>query len=84
MSRNAELAFTQSQVVDAITHVREAMILTRQQELRHEENGDEPCEAAHLSDDAAVRSALQSSEEAMVNVLESLPPVPREFRQRPN
>ena len=84
MSRNAELAFTQSQVVDAITHVREAIILTRQQERRHAENADQPCEAAHLNEDAAVRSALDSSEEAMVNVLESLPPVPRDFRQRPN
>ncbi len=83
MSRNAELAFTQSQVVDAITHVREAIILNKQQELRREENADEPCEATHL-EDAAVRSALHSSEEAMVNALESLPPVASNFRQRPN
>ncbi len=61
-------------VVDAIAQVREAMLLAEEQEISHALGAEEPCEPSHTATDAAVRQALLSSEDAMIAVLESLPP----------
>ncbi len=69
-------ANAQAQVADAIAHVREAMLLAEDRELSHFLQDEQPCEAAHHAEDAAVRNALLSSEDALVQVLQALPPLP--------
>lgn len=69
-------AEAQAHVADAIAHVREAMLLAADRELSHFVHDKPPCEAAHAAEDAAVRQALLSTEDAMVQVLQTLPPLP--------
>lgn len=66
----------QAQVADAIAHVREAMLMAEERELSHFIEDEAPCEAAHKAEDAAVRHALLSTEDALVQVLQTLPPLP--------
>ncbi len=69
-------AATQAHLADAIAHVREAMLLAGEREVSHMQHDEPPCEAAHAVEDAAVRNALLSSEDAMISVLQTLPPLP--------
>ena len=73
---NPNPAAAQAQVADAIAHVREAMLLAEDREISHFVHDEAPCEAAHAAEDAAVRQALLSSEDALVQVLQALPPLP--------
>ena len=66
----------QAQVADAIAHVREAMLMAEDRELNHFLEDEPPCESTHKAEDAAVRQALLSSEDALVQVLQALPPLP--------
>jgi hypothetical protein len=74
MTAKPDPSTTQAHVADAIAHVREAMQLAEHREISHFLNDEEPCAAANAAEDAAVRSALLSSEDAMIQVLEALPP----------
>ena len=64
------------QVAHAIAKVREAMSLVEEQEIENALNNGEPCDQRHAVEDASLRSALLTSEEAMISVLESLPATP--------
>lgn len=66
----------QAQVADAIAHVREAMLMAEDREIQHFLQDEAPCEAAHKAEDAAVRQALLSSEDALLQVLQAMPPLP--------
>ncbi len=69
-------AEAQAQVADAIAHMREAMLMAEEREMSHFVEDEAPCEAAHKAEDAAVRHALLSTEDALVQVLQALPPLP--------
>ena len=69
-------AETQAHIADAIAQVREAMLMAEERELSHFVKDEEPCEASHAAEDAAVRHALLSSEDAMLQVLQAMPPLP--------
>lgn len=66
----------QVQLAEAIANVREAMLFAEEREFSHFQKDEAPCEQAHAAEDAAVRHALLSSEDAMLQVLEAMPPMP--------
>ena len=70
-----QLAEVQAHVTDAIAQVRQAILMAEDREINHATGGEEPCSQAHAAEDAAVRTALMQSEDAMLDVLEALPPV---------
>ena len=76
MTAEPKPAEVQAHLADAIAHVRGAMLMAENREINHFNEDEQPCEAAHAAEDAAVRTALLESEDAMIQVLQSLPPLP--------
>ncbi len=70
-----EVVLVQACVTDAIAQVRQAMMMAEHREISHGVNAGEPCDQANAAEDAAFRNALQQSEDAMLDVLETLPPI---------
>ncbi len=70
-----EAVRVQAHVTDAIAQVRLAMVMAENREISHSLKSEEPCDQAHAAEDAAVRHALLQSEDAMLDVLETLPPI---------
>lgn len=80
----SEAAKVQAHVTDAIAQVRQAILMAENREISRGEKADEPCDQAHAAEDAAVHKALLQSEDAMLDVLETLPPVPKRPEMFPN
>ncbi len=70
---NQNPSAAQAHVADAIAHVRQAISMAEERELSHFFKDEEPCAAAHAAEDAAVRTALLDSEDAMIQVLQTMP-----------
>ena len=84
MKPMSEVAEVQAHVTDAIAQVRHAILMAEEREISHGVKPDEPCNQAHAAEDAAVRKALLQSEDAMLDVLETLPPVLKRPELFPN
>lgn len=78
-AKHAAGTATRAHVADAIAKVREAMVLAGEQEISHALQADEPCGETHAAEDAAVRDALLTSEDAKISILETLPPLSGTF-----
>ena len=79
-----EVLRVQAHVTDAIARVRQAMLMAEHREISHGITAQEPCEQAHAAEDAAVRNALLQSEDAMLDVLETMPPISERPEVWPN
>lgn len=84
MKQMPEVVRVQAHVTDAIAQVRQAMLMAENREISHGLKPEEPCDQAHAAEDAAVRNALLQSEDAMLDVLETLPPISKRPDMRAN
>ena len=73
MNRVPQEVVAKAQITDALARIHEAMLAQGEQETEHALHSEEPCAQANAAGDAAVRTALLSSEDAMIAALVSLP-----------